>query len=81
MEYKLRKAYLVVDALNRKGELASITTPNFVLSDRIKEGMEHDPQAKSLGIWHVKARHTNFGSKTGFSRQKEIKFVSLSGKD
>lgn len=39
MEYKLGKANLVADTLSRKSELALITTPNFVLVDRIKEGL------------------------------------------
>ncbi|KAF7807517.1 transcription factor Pur-alpha 1 [Senna tora] len=48
MEYKPGKANFVADALSRKAELAAITSPSFPLVDRIKEGLEHDPQAKSL---------------------------------
>ncbi|KAF7807830.1 Transposon Tf2-2 polyprotein [Senna tora] len=48
MVYKPGKANFVADALSRKAELAAITSPTFPLVDRIKEGLEHDPQAKSL---------------------------------
>jgi hypothetical protein len=48
MEYKLGKDNLVADALSRKAELAAITSPNFPLVEQVKEGLEHDPQAKSL---------------------------------
>ena len=48
MEYKLSKANLVADALSRKAELAAITSPNFPLVEQVKDGLEHDPQVKSL---------------------------------
>ena len=46
MEYKHGKANSVADALRKKVKLASIILPNFPLVDHIKEGLEHDPQAK-----------------------------------
>ena len=48
MEYKPGKANLVADALSRNAVLAAITSPKFPLVDRIKEGLEQDPQAKSF---------------------------------
>ncbi|XP_028794242.1 uncharacterized protein LOC114749870 [Neltuma alba] len=48
MEYKPGKGNVVADALSRKAELASITSPSFPLVDRVKEGLKQDPQAKSL---------------------------------
>ncbi|KAL9265740.1 Retrovirus-related Pol polyprotein from transposon 17.6-like protein, partial [Drosera capensis] len=48
MEYKPGKANLVADALSRKAELVAIGVPNFPLLERLKEGMEHDAQAKTL---------------------------------
>lgn len=45
MEYKLDRANLVVVT---QEELASITNLSFSLVDKIKEGLEHDPQAKDL---------------------------------
>lgn len=38
----------MADTLRKKVELASITSPNFPLVERIKEGLEHDHQAKNL---------------------------------
>ena len=48
MEYKPGKANEVADALSRRAELATITSPSFPLVERIKEGLEHNPQAMSL---------------------------------
>lgn len=48
MEYKPGRVNLVADALSRKGELANLSSPSFPMVDRIKEGMEKDPQARSL---------------------------------
>jgi len=45
LEYKPRKANVVADALSRKAEFAAITQPQFILQDRIKEGLEYDPMA------------------------------------
>ena len=45
MEYKPRRANLVVDALSRKGELADISRPQ---RDRIKNGLQHDTLARTI---------------------------------
>jgi len=42
MEYKPRRANLVVDALSRKGELADISRPQSNLWDHITERLQHD---------------------------------------
>ena len=47
--YKPDTANHVVDALSRKAELASMTSqPQGEMVDLIKEGLQHDPVAKSL---------------------------------
>lgn len=48
MEYKPDKGNIIADALSRKAELASITSPSFPLVNHIKEGVEQGPQAKNL---------------------------------
>lgn len=48
LEYKPGKTNLVADALSRKMELASISSPGSPLIDRIKEGLQHDLTAKAL---------------------------------
>ena len=49
LEYKPGSANHVADALSRKAELASITSqPQGEMMDLIKEGLQHDPVAKSL---------------------------------
>ncbi|XP_043717547.1 uncharacterized protein LOC122665462 [Telopea speciosissima] len=47
-EYKPGKANEVADALSRKAELASLSQPEGELMGLIKEGLQHDPVAKSL---------------------------------
>ena len=48
MEYKPGKANAVADALSRKVDLAAISRPESSLLERIKEGLSHDPTAKTL---------------------------------
>ena len=49
LEYKPGTAYHVAYALSRKAELASMTShPQEEMMDLIKEGLQHDPIAKSL---------------------------------
>ena len=48
IEYKPSRANLVADALSRKRELAAISSPNFSMADKIKEGLGYNPQAKNL---------------------------------
>ncbi|KAL9250909.1 Retrovirus-related Pol polyprotein from transposon 17.6-like protein [Drosera capensis] len=46
--YKPGKANLVADALSHKAALAAISKPQSTLLERIKEGLEQDPMAKSV---------------------------------
>ena len=49
LEYKPDSANHVADALSRKAELAFMTSqPQGEMVDLIKEGLQHDPVAKSL---------------------------------
>ncbi|RVW50368.1 Transposon Tf2-2 polyprotein [Vitis vinifera] len=49
LEYKPGSANHVADALSRKAELASITSqPQGDIMDFLREGLQHDPVAKSL---------------------------------
>ncbi|XP_043700305.1 uncharacterized protein LOC122651025 [Telopea speciosissima] len=47
-EYKPGKTNEMADALSRKPELASLSQPEGELVGLIKEGLQHDPVAKSL---------------------------------
>ncbi|RVW76808.1 Retrovirus-related Pol polyprotein from transposon 17.6 [Vitis vinifera] len=49
LEYKPGSANHVADALSRKAELASMTSqPQGDIMDLLREGLQHDPVAKSL---------------------------------
>ncbi|GKV49230.1 hypothetical protein SLEP1_g55993 [Rubroshorea leprosula] len=48
MEYKPGRANVVADALSRKATFTSISRPKSDILDRVKEGLAHDPLAKSL---------------------------------
>ena len=49
LEYKPGSANHVVDALSRKVKLASMTSqPQGDIMDLLREGLQHDPVAKSL---------------------------------
>ncbi|KAL6349642.1 hypothetical protein AAG906_041048 [Vitis piasezkii] len=49
LEYKPGNTNHVVDALSRKAELASMTSqPQGDIMDHLREGLQHDPVAKSL---------------------------------
>ncbi|GKV44052.1 hypothetical protein SLEP1_g51279 [Rubroshorea leprosula] len=48
MEYKPRRANVVADTLSRKATFTSISRPESDILDRVKEGLAHDPFAKSL---------------------------------
>ncbi len=68
MEYKPGKANLVADALSRKGELADISQPTSTLLERIKQGLQHDPAAKSYIA--LTARQGDFGWKMAYCSPK-----------
>ncbi|CAN1260507.1 Transposon Ty3-I Gag-Pol polyprotein [Linum perenne] len=57
MEYKPGKANSVADALSRKSVLAAISTPKVDTREKIREGLKHDPLAKTI-IDHVKEGKT-----------------------
>ena len=57
LKYKPGTTNVVADALNRRAELASICQPESNILQRIREGMDHDPQAKSL-MEHAKKGKT-----------------------
>ncbi|CAL8989012.1 unnamed protein product [Prunus brigantina] len=48
LEYKQGKTNVVADALSRKAVLAAVVQPRVLSCERIREGLLHDPQAKSL---------------------------------
>lgn len=48
MEHKPGKTNCVADVLNRRGELASLFSPTFLLASSIQKGLQHDPQAKNI---------------------------------
>ena len=57
LEYKPGTTNAVADALSRRAELASISQLNSDIMQRIREGMDHDPLAKSL-MEHAKEGKT-----------------------
>ncbi|MDP0983905.1 hypothetical protein, partial [Klebsiella variicola] len=61
IEYKPDRANVVADALSRKVELASLSCPHNSLIDRIEEGLEHDPKAKTLIELQLKERQDGSG--------------------
>ncbi|TXG70105.1 hypothetical protein EZV62_005040 [Acer yangbiense] len=62
LEYKLGKANVVADVLSRKAELATMNAsqPQSTLINRIKEGLQQDPLAKSLMKLANKGRQDAF---------------------
>ncbi|KAJ4971910.1 hypothetical protein NE237_005009 [Protea cynaroides] len=70
-EYKPGKVNCVADALSRKAELASLSQPNGVLIDLIKEGLEHDPMAKSLINLAQEGKTRRFWEKDGLLYAKK----------
>ncbi|KAF2303688.1 hypothetical protein GH714_021227 [Hevea brasiliensis] len=64
MEYKPGKANLIADVLSRKGELADISQPTSNPLERIKQGLEHDPIAKSYISLVKEGKTRSFGLRT-----------------
>ena len=61
LEYKLGSANHVADALSRKAELASMTSqPQGDIIDLLREGLQHDPVAKSLIVLAYEGKTKRF---------------------
>ncbi|RVW23474.1 RNA-directed DNA polymerase-like [Vitis vinifera] len=72
LEYKPGSANHVADALSHKAELASMTSqPQGDIMDLLREGLQHDPVAKSLIAWLMKERLSGFGWRTAYSTLRE----------
>lgn len=71
----------MANALSRMGKLASITTPKFILGDRIKEEIENDQQAKSLMDLARQGKSCQFWLQGGLLKKNTIKSMSLSGRN
>ncbi|KAL6349849.1 hypothetical protein AAG906_001736 [Vitis piasezkii] len=68
LEYKLGSANHVADALSRKAELASMTSqPQGDIMDLLREGLQHDPVAKSLIALAHERKTKRFGWRTAYS--------------
>lgn len=48
LEYKHGRGNIVAYALSRKAELAAINTTHCDIEDAIKDGMQHDREAKKI---------------------------------
>jgi len=61
LEYKSGRINLVADALRLKAEFAAMLShPHSFLLDRIKEGLAHDPTAKSTMEYAKEGRTRRF---------------------
>ncbi|RVW12104.1 Transposon Tf2-8 polyprotein [Vitis vinifera] len=66
LEYKPGTANHVADALSRKAELASMTSqPQGDIMDLLREGLQHDPVAKSLIVLAHKGKTKRFWVEDG----------------
>ena len=65
LEYKPGRANLVADALSRRAELAAISRPKSPIVERIKEGMDHDPQAQALAEYVKQGKTRRFWLEDG----------------
>ncbi|RVW88339.1 Transposon Ty3-I Gag-Pol polyprotein [Vitis vinifera] len=71
LEYKPGSANHVADALSRKTELASMRSqPQGDIIDLLREGLKHDPVAKSLIAPAHEGRPSDFGWRTAYSNTK-----------
>ncbi|RVW49000.1 Retrovirus-related Pol polyprotein from transposon 297 [Vitis vinifera] len=71
LEYKPGSANHVADALSRKAELASMSQPQGDIMDLLREGLQHDPVAKSLIALAHEGKTKRFGWRTAYSTQRE----------
>ena len=65
LEYKPGRGNVVADALSRKAELAAITTVHCDIQDAIKDGMQHDLEAKKLMELAAQGKTRRFWVKEG----------------
>ncbi|XP_055822010.1 uncharacterized protein LOC129890490 [Solanum dulcamara] len=65
LEYKPGKGNVVADALSRKFKLAAITTAHCDIQDAIKNGLQHDPEAKKLMELAVQGKTRRFRVEDG----------------
>ncbi|KAL6996196.1 hypothetical protein U1Q18_006330 [Sarracenia purpurea var. burkii] len=81
-EARLEEVNLVADALSRKAELAAafIRKPQGELIDLLKEGLQHDPLAKSLITLAMMEKPNAFEWRMAYSTQKGKGFTFRSGK-
>ncbi|RVX13859.1 RNA-directed DNA polymerase-like [Vitis vinifera] len=80
LEYKPGSANHVADALSRKAELASITSqPQGDIMDLLREGLQHDPVAKSLIALAHEGKTKRFWVEDGLLYTKGDDSTCLSG--
>ncbi|XP_055824227.1 uncharacterized mitochondrial protein AtMg00860-like [Solanum dulcamara] len=65
LDYKPGKGNVVADALSKKFELAAITTTYCDIQDAIKDGLQHDPEAKRLMDLAVQGKTKRFWVEDG----------------
>ena len=80
LEYKPRSANHVADALSRKAELASMTSQHQGdIMDLLREGLQHDPVAKSLIAMAHEGKTKRFWVEDEYSTLRGDDSTCLSG--